>query len=911
LLALGFDTNLIVKVAAQGHTIDALRKLSRDALKLGYAEDEIELIQQKIKRQPIDADVLDRVISLADESCCFCADGNRTRPYQIHHAEEYAHTQDNSEDNLILVCPTHHQSAPKQHSPSEQKAVRRRWQAVVQIAREYRDRGIDFPFGSFVAKDFTLPARPEELVDGYRVSSSTALACAHHDLADEGLAKVRERGFLAIVGASGDGKTTLAIGIAGRLSQQGYRVLSYQPSMGGKNALSDVLTFLGMIERPCVLVIDDANRLFSETHLSEIAAAVRGSVLVIATWTRDRLAEDPRPERHLPGWLLVSWERLRLSIRDYLIANEPAVVNAIRRYRDPRDPERIGLGAHDTSLSLHIRNFEVKAKTTSELLFLLRGGAHVVRDEIDTLVRESRSDVPVLFAAIEQIAGFERPVTPEEAAAACPSPNEGSRLPAATADWVRDVFETQCRRGRMQESRGAFTTIHRDWAARLIGAGLASTAARPESEGFLLANLDLLGDPARVTRLSSWLWFNEHGGPFVREWLARQSDENWTVLVGNAAAASLETVGHVADRMHILFRRPTWEQTVAKAFSAHEESLRGVIRGAGPDDWYALQRLAFAIDYASPDLSARLWASWDPMSAAAVIARTHPDSYDAATWFFSSVKKINPTWVSEVGTHISWQAVSKRLDDVRSGDLDAVFQCQNLLLQLGVPLRRSMVRRYAEAMESAVSRTHLADLHVGISHIDWTFIFPDELRRVVSKLDPARLANELSHSRPREWRALIELAALTENWARSFFSDVIDHIDSDALCDAVRTQAVNCEYELRCLLWILAHGRNARARQIAERLYPEISAACSRSSVERPQLIRALQSLHWDLAARLMKEFSSSELELRELKKHDRDWIGLDVRKKMAQLRSKCAEFETTGKDFVIDLQTCEIVGVE
>ena len=130
---------------------------------------------------------MERVIEEADEVCCFCSDGNSARPYQIHHAEDYARTQDNSEDNLILVCPTRHQSVPKHLSADEQKAVRLKWHNVVEIARAYRKRGLDFPFGLFVAMDYGLQPHPEELIDGYRLSNATALAASHHELTREGV----------------------------------------------------------------------------------------------------------------------------------------------------------------------------------------------------------------------------------------------------------------------------------------------------------------------------------------------------------------------------------------------------------------------------------------------------------------------------------------------------------------------------------------------------------------------------------------------------------------------------------------------------------------------------------------------------------------------------------------------------
>src|SRR5450631_1535448 len=131
LLALGFDTDLITRIEGHGHSITALRSLSRNALVLQYDETDVTIILDRRVRKPMDEEVVQKVIDDSDGACCFCADGNQSRPYQIHHAVEYSKTQDNSRDNLILICPNHHQSVPKIMTAEQQKAVRRTWHPIV------------------------------------------------------------------------------------------------------------------------------------------------------------------------------------------------------------------------------------------------------------------------------------------------------------------------------------------------------------------------------------------------------------------------------------------------------------------------------------------------------------------------------------------------------------------------------------------------------------------------------------------------------------------------------------------------------------------------------------------------------------------------------------------------------------
>src|SRR5205814_10535644 len=108
LLGYGLSSDLIEKIAHRKHTLTELRALSRQKLLSHYTSDEVDQIKLRIERTPIPDDVISLVTSRARGGCCYCGDGNSARPFQIHHIDPYSETQDNSEDNLLLVCPTHH-----------------------------------------------------------------------------------------------------------------------------------------------------------------------------------------------------------------------------------------------------------------------------------------------------------------------------------------------------------------------------------------------------------------------------------------------------------------------------------------------------------------------------------------------------------------------------------------------------------------------------------------------------------------------------------------------------------------------------------------------------------------------------------------------------------------------------------
>jgi HNH endonuclease len=316
LLGLGFDTDLIARIDAHGHTVSALGALSKKALLANYSQSDIGLIQERIHRAAIPGEIVDAVLDTSDRVCCFCRDGISSRPFQIHHAVEYSKTQDNSIENLILLCPNHHQTIPKIHTPEEQKQGRAEWYAIVSVVRSYRSKGIAFPFGSFVALDYGSEPNPLALIEGYKLSNATALDLAQTTSAQNAVQRLEHSPFLAIAGQSGSGKSTFARGLIGRFWKRGFAAFQIQPSLNGQ-AAAEVLTFLSFADRECILLLDDVNVYLSEVDITAIQVASRAGAKVVCTWTRDG-AGAPALERHLPDWMLIEWDQLRLDVHKYL-----------------------------------------------------------------------------------------------------------------------------------------------------------------------------------------------------------------------------------------------------------------------------------------------------------------------------------------------------------------------------------------------------------------------------------------------------------------------------------------------------------------------------------------------------------------------------------------------------------------
>jgi predicted HNH restriction endonuclease len=116
LLGYGLNTDLIEKIAQHNYTVESLRSATKPKLAETFTEDEIEIVKARIERAPVPDAIISEVVRKSGRCCAYCDDGNATRPYQIHHIIPYSETQDNSEANLLLVCPnTPCRVAQKQH----------------------------------------------------------------------------------------------------------------------------------------------------------------------------------------------------------------------------------------------------------------------------------------------------------------------------------------------------------------------------------------------------------------------------------------------------------------------------------------------------------------------------------------------------------------------------------------------------------------------------------------------------------------------------------------------------------------------------------------------------------------------------------------------------------------------------
>ncbi|MFI5302965.1 MAG: HNH endonuclease, partial [Polyangiales bacterium] len=447
-------TDLITNIGKQGHTVESLAGLTLEELRSFYTEDEASLIHSKVHREPIDGEVLARILTASGEVCAYCADGNSARPFEIHHIVYWSISQDNSEDNLLLVCPTHHTTIHKRAISAElQKKQRQEWYSLREVALEFQARGVSVPYTMLTPIGFDGPVRPTEILGPGGPSPATAKAIARHDLARHLVARLQTENFIMLEGHSGSGKSTLALGVAGCVA--GTRTFRYRPPQDKREALPQVLQTMAVLTKPTILILDDVNRWASPDEVATLRKACSSTARIVATKTEgigDLIAPAGDAE-------LVSWDALQGSVQDTILDSEAEFVAALQSRTANAHWPPVGMGYMDRSVGSLVDEYLPKSTTVWQFTFLLGGGWRHVANELHKLVSDYRADVPVLVAAVEQIAGVEEPVTIDECVAVTNQALPNLR-PAASPEWVGEVFAKLVATRLMIRVRDRYTTVH-------------------------------------------------------------------------------------------------------------------------------------------------------------------------------------------------------------------------------------------------------------------------------------------------------------------------------------------------------------------------------------------------------------------------------------------------------------------
>lgn len=114
LLRRGIDSVIASKIVSDGYTITKIKSENNEELiKLGLTQNQINNIKNG-RRPPIPTEVINQLLYESNCTCCICKNSNNG--VVIHHIEEWHISKSHNPDNLIVLCPNHHDKA---HSHSD------------------------------------------------------------------------------------------------------------------------------------------------------------------------------------------------------------------------------------------------------------------------------------------------------------------------------------------------------------------------------------------------------------------------------------------------------------------------------------------------------------------------------------------------------------------------------------------------------------------------------------------------------------------------------------------------------------------------------------------------------------------------------------------------------------------------
>ena len=105
----GIHQDLAIDLISKGLNVTTLKSTSIENLIEKYNVDEIiaSEIKKLVSRTPIEDKVLDELLLNNNFTCCCCL-GGKGQTIIVHHIVEYEKTQNNSYENLAVLCPTCH-----------------------------------------------------------------------------------------------------------------------------------------------------------------------------------------------------------------------------------------------------------------------------------------------------------------------------------------------------------------------------------------------------------------------------------------------------------------------------------------------------------------------------------------------------------------------------------------------------------------------------------------------------------------------------------------------------------------------------------------------------------------------------------------------------------------------------------
>jgi len=898
LLAAGFDTELIAKVDDKHLTFSGLQNQNMQALlHAGFTTAEAELIIKKTKRAAIDESVIEKLLEDSGQVCAFCANGNNSQPYQIHHIEEYHVTQNNEESNLLLVCPTHHVRIHQEGITQEiQLSAKRKWLQTWRIARSYHAKGLSFPFKGFEALDYRFASPVTDIFS----FSSPAPGLCRDLLSDatrqEASAILEKHHKVLLAGASGNGKSTLAKGIAG--SDESFQVFNYVFPKDGSNSLQEMLQFLQLNVKPVILIVDDVNRYLSMAQVEILlkAASPRARVILIKTGL-DK--EDIAIEAHFVDVLLdVNWKMLQAGVVDTIRRHENEIVTYLTRHTDTFLD--VGLGQLDQHLLSMVSQFKDAVQSVWEFVYILSNGQERCHDLFRRLRADEDLHLVVLFIGVRQIADAEKGVTVEEIEQQFMRHPVLNKQPPPTKKWLEEKMDLLINKHRViKVSRGRFNTVHRQFAAHFIDHLLF--VEEKDTEPYLL---HYLRDPTKleeILRLWSWLEDKAAGRAYLQKWRNTLVISDWQQMINQAAIVNLFILSQLAYKLSLL--APLESPIIKACFPLVKEKIIHLIIVSPEYTIYDCRYLFAALQRNCKGLVREILDGVGIDRMSHIMEGIKADEFGELRWYLSAVKADYPEWIEQIRTVFTVDFFERKADLVTKGEINnlatiILFE-REFLPQFNLSRQQQYVKKMAALLKDCPLDKIKADSFDFSRVFSQSQYIESHVAILCSSLNVSVLAKEMESATPRHWANLLSISEFAiHSSSHSVIEQLLDAIDFRVLLQNMERYGPSNTYELRVCIFQLCHARPARQKEFANKLYSlMVSLVPLIKSGQSNEVLNAYTRLSYACAEKLAAHYQVSALPYIG-DKEDRD--DEETPERIAQYRAYFKSVEEAGDD--IDL---------
>jgi len=816
-ISLGFPTDLISKINSKSLTVSGLAGMSKAALiQMGFTSDEADTIVRKVNRESIPVKTVENILLKTGGVCCYCTDGNNTRPFQIHHIEEYHVGQNNEEENLLLVCPTHHTTIHKFNIPqAEQKSVRWKWEQVWKIAMEYKIKGLDFPFETFTAVDYDLPGSITEIFQYTAPKPSVCAKVIQAEIVNDALKMLEVENRLIISGPSGSGKSTLAYSIIGNMPT----FLKYQCSIGSdaNKVVKEIYTFLSTAVKPLVLLIDDANTFLATHHLETILkAATNGNRIIIVN--TDALKGFEKIEVHFSSSVFyVNWELIKGSVKTTIIDHGDEILPYLKTKRKGYfNGLPIGHGKMDYSLRWIVEQYAKEANSVWQFIYQLGSGY----DELDrkhvSLVNNGRLDVVVAYIAINQIAKVEQGTTIDELIYLYKWHSALNGKIEPEEKWLKERLEELVNRRILQIDRGRYNTIHRYFAAEFIEISYTKS-----SDATVETLNSIFRDFSRIEEIRIlWSWFeNLSVYRYVQDWYRSFSMQDWIALVSAAEKNGIRMLASIAYRMFSI--AVTGFTPIEEAFKGKGKDLAIMLNNAGEKMLPSLKDLLYALKQNSKNVLIEMFANLDPGEFAKTIKQSQAEHFEHINWLLSSVYEIDVKWLDRVCSKITNPEIYSIANTIEKGDIDSLLHIIKFHRTFISNLKRSEYRQYVQLFGELLRGCGLKDMRYSTyeNPLADLILFENDVKYLLDCLDQEKLAKDLSRTSPRHWETLTQISLVTRYTNSSVIAELLNKVELSQFQRNVEKYKYYT-HELRVLIYQLCYAFDERRKEFSQLLYP-------------------------------------------------------------------------------------------